>query len=142
MSTIDTQAEIALIQTIAAENAKKTSAGGTEGAKNYAEIATSDALWLPPDAPAISGREAIAQYALGFTQMKDFEINWDHSHVVVADSGDIAYSVGAYKGSAKDDQGEKQVFEGKLVNIWHKQKDDSWKIAVGIWNTDDPTTPR
>ena len=135
---VDLDAEAAAIQATAAEHAEGASKGGTEGAEAYASYATADARWLPPESPAIAGREAIAEYVGAFTAMPDFQVTWDHPHVVVSRGGDIAYSVGTYRGSGQDAEGNTQVFEGKLVNIWHKQPDGSWKIAVGIWNTDQP----
>lgn len=52
--------------------------------------------------------------------------------MVVSGSGDIGYSVGTYKGAGQDREGKTQVFEGKLVNIWHKQADGSWKVTVAM----------
>lgn len=140
MQSIDIEREKTAIQKAAAEHAAATSRGGTEGARGYTSFATADARWLPLESPAISGREAIEQWVAPFTEMKDFWVTWDHPHVVVARSGDIGYSVGTYKGAGQDREGKTQVFEGKLVNIWHKQADGSWKIAVAIWNTDQPAT--
>ena len=135
------EAEKAAIQKAAADHAAATSKGGAKGAMGYASYATDDARWLPLESPAISGREAIAQWVAPFTQMKGFYVTWEHPHVVVARSGEIAYSVGTYKSGGQDDQGTMQVFEGKLVNVWHKQADGAWKIAVAIWNTDQPAIP-
>ena len=137
---VDIDAEKAAIQSTAADHAEATSRGGAEGAEAYAAYATADARWLPPEAPAITGREAIAQFVAPFTEMEGFQVTWDHPHVVVSRGGDIAYSVGTYEGSGQDAEGTTQVFEGKFVNVWHKQPDGSWKIAVAIWNTNQPAT--
>ena len=67
-------------------------------------------------------------------------MTWDHPHVVQSRGGDIAYSVGTYSGSGQDAGGNIQEFEGKLVNIWHNQPDGSWKVAVAIWNANEPVT--
>jgi ketosteroid isomerase-like protein len=63
------------------------------------------------------------------------------SDVVVSRSGDIASSVGTFKITGQDREGSPQVFEGKFVDVWHKQADGSWKVAVGIWNTNEPAVP-
>ena len=124
----------AAIQKTAADHAAATN---SQGARGYASYATADARWLPPESPALSGREAIERW---FSPPPGFSIAWEHPHVVVSRSGDIAYSVGTYKLSGQDRDGRTQVTEGKLVNVWHKQADGSWKIAVGIWNTNVPPT--
>jgi len=141
MQSVDLDLEKTAIQKTAADHAEATSKGGAEGARGYASYATADARWLPPEAPAIRGREAIARYGAAFTEMKGFRINFHHPDVVVAGSGDIAYSVGSYKGEGEDVQGNTQVFEGKVVNVWHKEPDGSWKVAVAIWNTNEPAMP-
>jgi ketosteroid isomerase-like protein len=135
---VDLEAEKAAIQKTAMEHAEATSKGGTEGAEGYASYATSDALWLPNQRPSIKGRDAIKKMVLPATELKDYQITWDHPHVVVAGSGDIAYSVGTYSGGGKDTDGNFIEAKGKLVNIWHKQTDGSWKVAVAIWNKNEP----
>jgi ketosteroid isomerase-like protein len=128
------------IQKAVAESAAATNVGGIEGARGYASFAAPNATWMPPGSPPIVGRQAIESYVLAFTRMKAFRIGWDHSRIVVAKSGDIAYSVGTYEGEGLDDAGARQVFSGKVVDVWHKQADGSWKIAVAIWNTNENPT--
>ncbi len=141
MQSVDVEVEKAAIRKTAADYETATNKGGAEGAMGYASFATADALWLPPEASAIRGREAIARFAAGFTEMKDFWAKFDLSDVVVSLSGDIASSVGTYKITGKDRDDRSQIFEGKFVDVWHKQADGSWKVAVGIWNTNEPAVP-
>ena len=141
MQSVDVEVEKAAIRKTAADYEAATNKGGAEGAKGYASFSTVDARWLPPEAPAIRGREAIEQFALAFTEMEGFRIAFDPSHVVVSRSGDIAYSVGTYKIASQNRQGGTQTFEGKVVDVWHKQADGSWKAAVAIWNTNEPAVP-
>ena len=37
-----------------------------------------------------------------------------------------------------DDNGVMIDTYGKYVTIWKKQQDGSWKIALDIWNSEDP----
>jgi uncharacterized protein (TIGR02246 family) len=141
MKAVDVEVEKAAIRKTVADYEAATNKGGAEGAKGYASFATADARWLPPEAPAIRGREAIAQFAAGFTEMRDFRAKFDLTDVVVSGSGDIASSVGTYKITGNDREGGSQIFEGKFVDVWHKQADGSWKVAVGIWNTNEPAVP-
>jgi ketosteroid isomerase-like protein len=64
MQVVDSEVEKAAILKTAAAMTQATNKGGAEGARGYASYATADARWLPPESPAISGREAIAQAAL------------------------------------------------------------------------------
>lgn len=141
MKSVDVEVEKAAIRKTLVDWEAATNKGGAEGAKGYASYATPDARWLPPEIPAISGREAITQYAATFAEMKGFRAKFDLSDVVVSLSGDIASSVGTFKITGQDPEGSPQVFEGKFVDVWHKQADGSWKVAVGIWNTNGPAVP-
>jgi len=141
MESVNVEVEKASIQRTLADLETATNKGGAEGAKGYASYATADARWLPPEVPAIRGREAIAQFAAGFTEMKDLRAKFDFSEVVVSRSGDIASSVGTYRITGQDREGGNQIFEGKFVDVWHKQADGSWQVAVGIWNTNEPAVP-
>jgi ketosteroid isomerase-like protein len=131
-------ADVAAIQKAAADMAEATNLPGRAGAEGYASYALPDARWMPPDAPTVLGQEAIADFAAPFTEMPDFNMSWEHPHVTVAESRDIAYSIGTYDGSGRDLDGNVMAIKGKLLNIWHRQPDDSWRVAVAIWNTDEP----
>lgn len=131
-------ADVSAIQKAAADMLKATNQPGRAGAEGYASLALPDAHWMPPDMPAVFGKEAIADFAEPFTDMADFTMSWEHPDVTVAESRDIAYSIGTFSGSGRDADGKLQRFKGKLLNIWHRQPDDSWRIAVAIWNNDEP----
>jgi ketosteroid isomerase-like protein len=135
---MSSDADVSAIKKAAADMLEATNQPGRAGAEGYASFALPDAHWMPPDEPAIRGRAAIADFAAPFTEMKDFTMSWEHPEVRVAESRDIAYSVGTFSGSGRDDEGNLQEFKGKLLNIWHRQPDDSWRIAVAIWNNDQP----
>lgn len=137
---MNVDADVAAIQKTAAENAAATNRSGREGAQGYASFALPDARWMPPDAPTVIGRPAIAEFAAPFTEVPGFKMSWEHPHVTVAGSRDIAYSIGTYSGSGQDPKGNIVEFKGKLLNVWHRQPDESWKIAVAIWNTDEPVS--
>lgn len=135
---MNVETERAAIEKAVAEHAAATNRGGRAGAEGYAAGAARDARWLPPDAPELSGREAIAEFAAEFTEMPGFHMSWDHPVIEVASGGEFAYSVGTYSGGVDDADGNHQGLKGKLVNIWRKQPDGAWKVAVAIWNTDEP----
>jgi len=101
------------------------------------ELYTEDTVWMPPNEPAIEGkqecqasqrsREKIEIKELQYT-MKEIEIhnNW-------------AYARGTYfiqimpKGG-----GEKSEDQGKFINLFRRQSDGSWKCTHSIHNSDNP----
>lgn len=56
----ETQGDRVAIQNAVAAHMVASNRGGAEGAKGYASFAMDDARWLPPGAPAIAGRHAMA----------------------------------------------------------------------------------
>jgi len=90
----------------------------------YAE----DAVLLPPNAPAIFGRDAVRatiqeMFAAGIgIELEDLEIN------VV---GDLGYKAGRYRTRGKDGS---LVDRGKYIEIWSKV-DGKWMLHRDIWNS-------
>jgi len=56
----------------------------------------------------------------------------------VSESGDLGYTWGRWSNVVYDENNKMIDTYGKYVTIWKKQPDGSWKIAVDIWNSEDP----
>jgi uncharacterized protein (TIGR02246 family) len=90
----------------------------------YAE----DAVLLPPDAPAIFGRDAVKSaiqemFAAGFAiELEDLEIKVEN---------DLAYKAGRYRFHSQDGT---LVDRGKYIEIWIKV-DGAWRLHRDIWNS-------
>jgi uncharacterized protein (TIGR02246 family) len=97
-----------------------------------------DAHLMPPNVPAIRGREAVQKFWGGFTDAYQLRMN------VTADEiegrGDLAYARGRYtldatpkgKGSAPLHD------EGKYLEILRRQPDGTWRLAVDMYSSDLP----
>ena len=95
-----------------------------------------DATIYAPNASAIVGKQAIRAYVGGAFASPDFSISWTTDKVIVARSGDMAYSTGS-------DQFKYRTPDNKIVNekthgivVWKKQADGAWKAVIDIWNAD------
>jgi ketosteroid isomerase-like protein len=115
-----------------AYNAGDTAALGAA----YAE----DAVLLPPNAPAVSGRAAIGEFltadgantrGAGLT----FAIAKDST---VGVSGDLAYEAGTF---AVNDASGATVATGKFIGVFNKSKDGKWLLVRDTWNMDAPPAP-
>ncbi|MCW8984546.1 MAG: DUF4440 domain-containing protein, partial [Thermoanaerobaculales bacterium] len=90
----------------------------------YAE----DAVLLPPNTPAIFGRDAISatiqeMFAAGLAiQLEDLEIKV---------AGNLGYKAGRYRSTAEDGS---LVDRGKYIEIWSKI-DGKWVLHRDIWNS-------
>jgi ketosteroid isomerase-like protein len=135
-AAVDTSADVAAIRAGTAAWANDYNAGdGTAAGAHYAE----DAVLLPPDAPAVSGRAAIAEFlgaagagtsAAGLT----FIIPGDGPVQV---SGDLAYESGSF--SVTDTAGA-TVATGKYIGVFNKI-DGKWLLVRDTWNSDAPPAP-
>jgi len=94
-----------------------------------ASLYTEDAVLLPPNEPAVFGRDAIratnkellAQEGLGM-ELEDLEVK------IV---GDLGYKAGRYRMFTKDGG---LLDRGKYIEIW-KKTDGTWLIHRDMWNS-------
>ena len=98
---------------------------------HYAE----DATVMPPNAPAVRGQAAIREMTDSWPTITAFSTTIDE----VDGCRDVAYLHGAYTFSVTLEGVPGPVDDaGKFVEVWRRQPDGSWLIAVEIWNSDNP----
>ncbi len=101
-------------------------------AEAFNEYLTGDALQLPAGDNPVEGVKNI------YNRMKDnqgnYVLDWSPQYAEVAKLGDMGYTWGTYSLAYKDENGEEQKSYGKYLNIWKKQSDGKWKVAVDIGN--------
>jgi ketosteroid isomerase-like protein len=95
-----------------------------------------DARLMPPNQPAVQGRDAILSYYRSIPQMTSFrataeEINGDE---------DVAYVRGSYVIHVRAPNGGGTLGEsGKYLQIWRKFG-DTWRSTLEMFNADGPVT--
>ena len=104
---------------------------------NYAP----DAVLMAPNAPIASTPEAIRAAATEILSLPGLDMSFVATAIVVAKSGDVAYSYGTYKLAATGPDGKPIQDKGKYVTTWKKQADGAWKATADIINSDMPMTP-
>lgn len=72
------------------------------------------------------------------TLPEGLSITWTPHGAGIADSGELGYTWGRWSNFTPGEDGEIVETFGKYVTIWKKQEDGSWKIAIDIWNSEDP----
>lgn len=97
-----------------------------------------DAAVMASNEPAAKGKEAIRAMMDTYFALPGFSVKWAVSDVVVANSGDFAYSVGSYDLTMSAPSGAPMADHGKYVTIWKKQADGNWKVALDMFNSDVP----
>ena len=103
----------------------------------YVSFFTTDTVLLPPDLPAIHGKDsALEFYESGFAGVESWIL--DYSEAVIDLSGDLA--VRTYSGTAKlvfEDSPEPVTLKSKYLDVLKRQPDGSWKISIHTWGADD-----
>lgn len=96
----------------------------------FASHYTPGGLMLVPGEPAVEGREAIAAITSG-SDVVDFATTAQ----TIEGCSELAYRLGTYTFKFPLPGSEEPGIDtGKFVEIWKKQPDGSWLIAVDIWN--------
>lgn len=95
-----------------------------------------DAVMMAPDQPPLRGKEAIREFVISTGEIPGFSVSWEPLEAHVSASGDMAYLVEQNQMTIPDSTGTLMTQYNKVVTIWKKQEDGSWKNVVDIWNGD------
>ena len=100
-----------------------------------------DAIVLPPGSPPVVGKAAIREFVAKSFQMPGFSISWKTTDVVVARSGELAYSTGVNRVTFRGPDGKQVIVDGKAVAVWRREREGVWKCIVDIWNDSASASP-
>ncbi len=100
-----------------------------------------DAVVMPPGSPILSDKEHIRQVVAQLLGQPHLSLAWHAVKVEVAASGDFAYLIGAYELQFDDAHGAPVADRGKILEIWRRQSDGSWRCSVDTWNSDQAEVP-
>ena len=89
-----------------------------------------DPVLFVPGAPALVGKDAVRKAFQGFLGVQSLKLETSGVIIDVAASGDLAMERGSYSNTITDAKGKTTTETGKLVLVWKKQADGSWKIAA------------
>jgi len=100
-------------------------------------IAGDEMVFLPPNEPAVTGKEAIRSWIQGFLDQFTVEATSSAEEIVVA--GDWAFERYSFAWTLTPLAGGDPIQDsGKGVHIYQRQTDGSWKFALDIWNSNNP----
>ena len=100
-----------------------------------------DAVVLPPGFPAVVGKEVIRQYVAESFKLPGFSVGWVSTQVTVSPGGDFAYTTGKNHFTVNDSEGKPVTSYGKVVTVWRREVDGSWKCVIDIWNGEPSSEP-
>jgi uncharacterized protein (TIGR02246 family) len=101
----------------------------------FAALYAEDAVFMPPNGPVVEGRVAIQALLELLPRFTQFEV----TIVQIDGRGDLAFVRATYSETfIVEGTPEPIHITGKYVEIWRKQTDGQWLIAVEIFNWDLP----
>ncbi len=119
-------------------DAQWSKTAGTNDVDATVAYYSDDASLLPPNAPIITGKQAI-RAAWAALLAPGVSLSWQADKVEAARSSDLGYMTGTYTMSTKVSLNKSPVTEhGKYVEVWKKQGDGKWKVVADIFNSDAP----
>jgi uncharacterized protein (TIGR02246 family) len=114
-------------EAVEAGNRAFAAAFGAGDATAVAALYSEDATLVPPGAPVVTGRPAIAAFWKGSMEAGTRAVALQTAEVESA--GDLAYEVGTVRLTA----GDGSVGEARYVVVW-KRAGDRWLLHRDIWN--------
>ncbi len=107
--------------------------------ERFASVFTADAIIMPPNGPAVNGREAIMAWKADHRPGLRLASRLDH----IGGSGDTAYMRGQFCLFQLKEDGTYTVNPGKFLETLKLQNDGKWLVDVQIFNSDlDEDAPR
>ena len=103
----------------------------------WAGLLTADAIMMPPNGPAVTGRASIEAWARALPRFKEFQ----NPVAELEGAGDSAVMRGNFTLVLSTPGQPDQSDVGKFYVVWRKQSDGGWKFHRGIFNSDLPAPP-
>ncbi|MFQ5664366.1 MAG: YybH family protein [Terriglobia bacterium] len=132
---VDVEAERAAVQEGLTQWAEAWNAKDVE---RVLAFTTGDASLFPPNAPIVTGKEAIRALATEFVGRPGFALAAQPTNIEIARTGDLGYSLGTYEITVNDAEGNPVTDQGKWLAVLNKQPDGTWKVVAHIWSSDLP----
>ena len=130
---IDTKSEGEKLMQISREWSKSAATDSVEKTISYwAE----DAIVMSPGQPALKGKKAIREMVESSSKIPGFKISWEPLSVSVSKGGDMAYMIEQNQIIFSDSLGKPITEYNKVVTVWRKEANGSWKNIVDMWNAD------
>lgn len=95
-----------------------------------------EALYLPPNAPRVEGREAIRDAWASVLAMPGLRLTFAPDRIVLSPDGQMAYDIGSYQLETRSDRAT-QSDQGTYLVVWRKLA-GQWKVAADMFSSDKP----
>ncbi len=108
-------------------------------AEKLKSVLTDDVVYQAPGAPEMIGKAAVGEWVAGY--FAAYQAKWEKTSHGFTVSGDWAFERYTYKSIDTDRKtGAVTTDVGKGINIYHKDPDGHWRVAVDGWSSDKPAS--
>ena len=119
---------------VAAADSAWSAAASSRNLDASADMIAEDGIMFPPDLPPMVGRPAAREFMRQGFAIPGFNISWVTDTVVVAASGDFAYTINRSREIETDSTGRVDTTTSKAVAVWRRDADGKWRAVADIWN--------
>ena len=95
--------------------------------KAYMEYMSDEGVLLRPDFLPITGASAVDY--LSTLADEDYELSWEPTGGMIANSGELGYTYGVYSLKTRD-----TTYQGTYTNIWKKKGNGPWRYVLNTSN--------
>ena len=96
---------------------------------------TEDAVFMPPNQPAVRGRAALRTWMAAFPRVTACKLNTER----IEGRADLAYVRGSFEMTLQPEGAPGPVTSrGKFLEIRRRQPDGAWLLEADIFNSDHP----
>ena len=92
-----------------------------------------DAMGMSPNQHPVVGRDKL--YAGMKPNQENYTLAWEPQRAEVSKCEDMGWSWGTYTYTYTDEAGVEQRSYGKYLNVWQRQEDGQWRVAVDMGNS-------
>jgi ketosteroid isomerase-like protein len=104
----------------------------------WATFLAPNAIFLPPDSPALETTVAIRDYYQALFDDPHFSLECTQVTVEVAASRDIAWARGTCDATFTTPDGTVGGGASKWTKVWVRLENGAWKCKLNTWNTNGP----
>ena len=101
-------------------------------------LAADDIVWMPPNDTSLYGRAELKEWLEEYFEYFRLAAYTEPEREVIV-AGEVAIERTSYMIAIVPVKGSTRIRDdGKMLTIWKRQSDGSWKIWRGIWNSIKP----
>lgn len=110
-------------------------AANAKDIKQWSTFLAPDALFLPPNRPALSSFKSITDFYTNLFTDEHLFLDCQQDTVEIARAEDMAWATGHCKITFTSSEGQVKKDKSKWVKVWKRQPNGEWKCRINSWSS-------